>query len=251
MRSGKFFAIANNRANLLASLVVLLMMPMPASAAGEIQLFPPSNMAACNSSTALMFDGVNPVSCNSPIPPGAVMMFDLPACPSGWSDLPGLAGRVLIGSGDYSETSPGSNPTGFSMTYTPQTAGGAAQRSLTTEQMPRHSHPARFTGAVDDGSLNSMWTGDYNQKGYVEWDWTFTGGAGGNYQGATISGSPAPVENPATDRYGHSLLAANGDGLGPFLSNGDVGGNASLAEGQAEPVDTRMPYYVVKFCRKN
>ena len=219
-----------------------------ATARADIQLFPPSNMAQCNADTALMFDGSHPVSCNAPVPAGAVMMFNLSACPSGWSEMPGLAGRVIVGSGPYTETSPGSNPTGFSANYNVGDDGGSAFRSLTMDQMPKHSHKIRITDGPDDHDLAGIWAFDYDQQGYVEWDWT-NFAAGGNNSGTNPN--PAPDEMPATDPYNHSLLAADGDGKGPFTSNDWAGGTTSLTEGQANPVDTRMPYYTLRFCQKN
>jgi len=222
-------------------IVLLACLSQPVYAGNSIQLFPPTNIQSCGQDTALFFDGKSPVSCRPVVLTGAIMMFDLPACPSGWSELPGLAGRVIIGAGVYAETSPGSNPQEFSTIYNVGDQGGSVQRSLTLGQMPKHSHNIRFTGRPDDHDFTSLWTGDYLRKGYIEWDWTGFGAAAG----------PAPFEDPAQDKYGHSLLAADGDGLGPFTTNDWAGGTDKLSEGQAEPVDTRMPYYTLRFCRKN
>lgn len=68
----------------------------------------------------------------SEIPSGAVMAFRSGSCPQGWSAATDLRGRVIIGTGAYSQPAP--PPTmGLSATYTGQTfnlnsVGGSATR---------------------------------------------------------------------------------------------------------------------------
>lgn len=184
---------------------------------------------------------VNGENCGAPVPSGAVMMFNLATCPTGWSSMPALSGRVIVASGSYSETSPGSTPTPFSQTYNLGDSGGAAFYSLTLTQMPKHTHLARLTGTADDAALSSLWANDYLRQGYIEFDWT----------GLAAGAGSAPEQTPASSMYGHSLIGADGDGLGPFISNGYAGGDANSSPGQASPVDNRMPYYVLTFCQKD
>jgi hypothetical protein len=75
------------------------------------------------------------------LPAGAVVPFNLAACPTGWSAVTDLAGRFPIGVGTL-----GSN------TYALGDTGGAATHTLTVAEMPAHTHAARYrTG----GSTNN------------------------------------------------------------------------------------------------
>jgi hypothetical protein len=66
------------------------------------------------------------------VPAGAVMAFDLPSCPAGWSELTQARGRVLIG---------------LTSGLTRGTAVGANSLTLSTAQLPAHSH----TGTTGPG----------------------------------------------------------------------------------------------------
>lgn len=62
------------------------------------------------------------------MPPGAVMAFNLAACPPGWVDYSAASGRTIVGTGGYNEP-------GFNHDYTVGETGGFAQRRQTlTEQ---------------------------------------------------------------------------------------------------------------------
>jgi hypothetical protein len=245
-----------------ATVLSFTLMAVPLAHAG--QLFPPEGLQLdthgnpdptknCPNGYVLSWDGPNgAVMCTGDtVPSHAVMMFNLPSCPTGWSPMPAMEGRVPVASGYYDENSAGPNGVFFSQTYRQGDLGGFATTSLRMDQMPKHSHQARITNGLDDGSLGSLWAHDFDQRGYIEFDWTGTGGYGGPYQGATLNGYPAPLENPGGNPYQHSLIGINGDGAGPFLSNGYTGGTPDLQEGQATPIDTRMPYHVLTFCEKN
>src|SRR5688572_24089539 len=68
------------------------------------------------------------------IPAGAVMAFDLAACPSGWTDFGAAAGRTIVG-------------VGVGLGLTPRTlgdTGGSESHTLTTAQMAVHSHSERI-----------------------------------------------------------------------------------------------------------
>jgi len=66
------------------------------------------------------------------IPSGAVMAFDLAACPAGWSELTDARGRVVVGmnSADGNFDSRGE-------------VGGEKSHTLTIAEMPSHSHTER------------------------------------------------------------------------------------------------------------
>jgi len=78
-----------------------------------------------------IFDYVEPEADNI-IPSGAVMAFDLAACPKGWTAEPNAAGRFVIGMGTLGPD-----------TYSLRQAGGAARHTLTVAEMPSHTHPVQ------------------------------------------------------------------------------------------------------------
>jgi hypothetical protein len=203
-------------------------------------------------------------------PRGALMAFNRQDCPAGWSDVPQLNGRVVVASGKYDETSPGNPPAAFSHTYTPGETDGSAQISLSMSQMPRHSHRIRFTGDADGTILHNtndssiLWTGDIWRGGYVEFDNIgfasaagfdgFYSGHGGGPTVVSSTGKPGDVYH-GSGLWGsnniQSLLGADGDGQGPWVSAFLEGGKDDYKAGQADPIDKRMPYFVLKFCVKN
>lgn len=81
------------------------------------------------------------------LPSGAVMAFNLAACPAGWSAFSSAAGRTIVGVGA------GSGLT----TRTLLETGGAETHALTVAQIPAHSHSIQFNKhfAADGG------TGDF------------------------------------------------------------------------------------------
>ncbi len=64
------------------------------------------------------------------IPAGAVLAFNLDACPAGWTDFSSSAGRTIIGSG---------SGVGLTTRTLGQT-GGEETHILTTNEIPSHSH---------------------------------------------------------------------------------------------------------------
>lgn len=96
------------------------------------------------------------------MPSGAVMAFDLAACPSGWSELVAARGRTIVGAG-LGNTSGMTNKTrGTSM--------GEERVTLEIPQIPSHRHrvgndpsPICATGNSEgEGSTNSQIHGDPN-----------------------------------------------------------------------------------------
>jgi hypothetical protein len=98
------------------------------------------------------------------VPGGAVLAFDLDACPPGWAEMTSAQGRTIIGT--RPEAAPGQSR------LRGQT-GGAETVTLTQAQLPAHSHPvtdpghthpphgATFIGggAADFGPANVATTG--------------------------------------------------------------------------------------------
>jgi microcystin-dependent protein len=146
------------------------------------------------------------------VPAGAVMAFDLDACPPGWSEFAAARGRAVIGT----------NPTaaaGVSARMRGQ-ALGEERHQLTTAELPAHTH--------------SGTTGRGNPMGYrvvVEWNGTNTannhikGWAGGGF----------------TDyNDGEYALSAHTHN---FTTDNGTGGN--------QPHNVMQPSTVLLYCKKN
>lgn len=83
------------------------------------------------------------------VPTGAVMAFDLPECPRGWSEFEALAGRVILGSGE-------GNRDELDRLLTPREYtqyGGAETHTLSESEIPAHSHTFTddYYATVDGG----------------------------------------------------------------------------------------------------
>lgn len=93
---------------------------------------------------------------------GAVMAFNLSACPVGWAALPAANGRTIIGTG----TSTAAGATAHTLGQT----GGEETHTLTTAELPSHSHATHWLvhnehgassyGAFASGNSNAP-EGDY------------------------------------------------------------------------------------------
>lgn len=204
--------------------------------ADSATLFPPENLSDCHEGSLLRWDGPgHNVRCEDEatlvLPTGTVLAFKLDACPFGWGPLAGAEGRVIVGAGDYSEAN-------FQHEYTVGETGGLAFFTMKLEQMPRHSHKLRLTGRPDDHDFNTLWRFDFGANGYLEFDWTDPN------DGST---RVVEIDGPPSGLYGHSLIAARGDNLGPYATNGWAGGKA---DGMIEPTDNRQPYLTLLYCVK-
>jgi hypothetical protein len=74
-----------------------------------------------------------PTPAPAAVPAGAVMAFDLDACPSGWSELTAAPGRCIVGAdGAHAASS----------------QGGSDTVTLSVDQMPAHSHGVEDMGHV-------------------------------------------------------------------------------------------------------
>ncbi|MBI3418921.1 MAG: hypothetical protein HY053_02140 [Proteobacteria bacterium] len=155
---------------------------------------------------------------------------------AGWEPFTPADGRTLVGCGSGPRILDGGpGPAGCSQGE----QGGENFVTLTVEQMPKHSHNIRLTGGPDDHDFNALWTFDIRHLGYAEFDWT-------GYSPDQIPGtnrlrgtSPDGITPEGT----RSLIAANGDGLGPFLS--------ASSEGGSQPFDNRQAFVGVLFCKKS
>ena len=72
-------------------------------------------------------------------PPGAVMAFNLVACPDGWSEYTSAEDRTIIGSGS---------------SYSLGATGGASTHTLTIAQMPSHTHS--YVAMVGNNAIDGV-----------------------------------------------------------------------------------------------
>lgn len=70
------------------------------------------------------------------LPSGAVMAFNLTSCPSGWSDMAGASGRVIVGLNTADASFDVLNE-----------VGGEKTHKLTVAEMPSHSHKLGAIGS--------------------------------------------------------------------------------------------------------
>lgn len=138
---------------------------------------------------------INPATGDSSLgtPSGAVMAFNMDACPEGWSLLPAAAGRVIAGVGNSGTTG--------ATTLTRGATGGEAAHTLTTDEMPSHSHMI-FSSQANSGT-NSVTSGNYaSYNGFCNGcnERYIIVGVGGvpniGISGSTGSNDPHNVMNP-------------------------------------------------------
>jgi hypothetical protein len=111
------------------------------------------------------------------IPAGMVVAFDLASCPSGWTEYTAGRGRAIIG------TNPSAGG-GISARALGAT-GGAETHTLTTSEMPSHSHvqsyyrsPSIYGWTVNTWNPGAFYAGDTAAVGNVQ-DSTANAGGGG------------------------------------------------------------------------
>ncbi|RWC56290.1 hypothetical protein [Mesorhizobium sp.] len=86
------------------------------------------------------------------VPKGAVMAFNLPECPEGWSEFGPLQGRSIVGAGAG---------TGLTERKVGE-SGGEETHKLTVDEMPSHSHPYDSESGVD-GNRSGQQDATYNR----------------------------------------------------------------------------------------
>jgi len=98
-------------------------------------------------------------------PSGAVMSFDLAACPEGWTQLTAANGRTIIGTGNSGAT--GAIP------HTLRQTGGEETHLLTISEMPSHTHlwgTDDYSGATGgknqrDANGGTVWSAETSATG--------------------------------------------------------------------------------------
>lgn len=90
------------------------------------------------------------------MPVGAVVAFDLPACPVGWEDFTLGDGRMIVGVGNYSASyKEGTREWSVSKTYDLEEPGGYMSWVLSVDEMPTHHHEILTDAVVKDIRLTS------------------------------------------------------------------------------------------------
>jgi hypothetical protein len=126
------------------------------------------------------------------VPPGAVMAFDLAACPAGWTPLASAAGRTIVG------VNAGSN--GLSARALGATVG-EERHTMTVAEMVSHDHPLVLNAHTPSGC--GLWTINWNPGALANCSNTTSPPllGGGLQNGMTIlpngSGTPFNVMQPS------------------------------------------------------
>lgn len=113
-----------------SSTLQFVMRPKEIQTAVAREMFnPPSGTSQCNPGEMVMGIGSDgTIQCASPIPSGAVMAFNLSACPTGWSAFAPARGRYVVGL-----------PAGGALAG----VAGVALANLEKRMVPNHVHDSR------------------------------------------------------------------------------------------------------------
>lgn len=207
-------------------------------------------------------------SAGAEVPAGAVMFFDLPSCPSGWSQFGSLAGRVPLGL-----------PSGGTPSQTVGTALDAGgQRTISS--VPAHSHAANPPSTLSTSAGNHLHTvnpvavatsstGAHSHTGTTSATNVLMDMSNGGYstsyvQGAASNGAPALNETGPADSHLHTFTTdASGSHThtvnipttgsstaGSHTHSTDIPSFNTAATGVGA-VDVTMPYIQLLACRKD
>lgn len=192
-------------------------------AAGAVDLPHLSATGTKNNTTFLRGDNTWAAPPNE-IPAGAVMPFNLSACPSGWTALAGAAGRVIVGVG-----SNGTNA------YALGNSGGADSRTLTVAQMPSHTH------SVDPPSTNTNSSGNHSHT--IETQFSWQDGVGAEASDNPRSGNDNNARYEKTQWGGTNTAGAHTHAV-------DIGSFNSGSAGSGSAFDNRQAFYALLYCQK-
>lgn len=195
---------------------------------------------------------------NTAIPAGAVMAFDLDTCPEGWSVLASAAGRFVVGAGtEYSKGS----------------TGGLNSVTLTTAQMPKHTHSGTtassgahtHTASADSAGAHTHTasTGSAGAHNHRSPDRVFEGlDSWGNWQSNTgtrpaYDGSRTFVR-PYTSTDGAHTHSVTVNSAGAHTHNVTVSSAGAHTHsfttseaGSGAAHENRPPYLALLYCKKD
>ena len=146
-------------------------------------------MSITQSGTSITFNDGTTLSSN-PIPSGSVMLFYQSAAPTGWTQVTTLNDydlRLVSGTGGTT-----GGTTAYSTVFTNQTPSinvsglSAGATTLSTTQMPSHSHTTTLPKPMCGGSSPNWYSGDNNGGSYAAPSSSVGGGGSHSH---TISGS--------------------------------------------------------------
>lgn len=166
---------------------------------------------------------------NSPVPSGVIVMWSgaITAIPSGWylcngsNNTPDLRDRFVVGAGS---------------SYAVGATGGANTVTLTTDQIPSHTHS--ITAATDVAGSHTHAVSDpghnhsYTVSGSNSAQFGYSGGYGYGSNGAATSVSGTGISIQANGSHAHNVTATA----------------ASTGGGQAH--ENRPPYYALAYIMK-
>jgi microcystin-dependent protein len=171
----------------------------------------------------------------SVLPRGMIVMWGglVSAIPTGWqlcdgsNSTPDLRGQFIVGAGG---------------SYTTGNTGGTSSITLTTGNLPAHTHLASLTGATDQDGAHNHTVIDPGHLHYSYGSGAFNGGGDGGAYGISGTGHGAkPLQSAVT---GVSLA------LAPTHShNVTLTGNVGLTGG-GQSIDTRPPFYALCYIQK-
>jgi microcystin-dependent protein len=155
------------------------------------------------------------------IPTGAVMAFNLSACPSGWTAMTNMLGRFPVGAGG-----------GYSL----GDQGGADTVALSVAQMPSHNHsanPPNTSSTTTGNHSHSITSTQYSAADGVSGsDNPRAGATSSSRYTAAIAGS---VTN-TTGNHNHSVNI-------PSFNTSSVGSGTAH--------ENRPPYMALLYCQKD
>lgn len=186
-----------------------------------------------------------------PIPSGAVMFFELDACPAGFSPSASLRGRVPLGL-------PTDGEVGAAV------GTGLENEALRTiSQVPAHSHGIDPPAAVTSGvpahlhTVDPPNTGTSNDGDHTHVVDTGNGGlASSHLQAANAAGdgqvadSSSPISSAGSHTHDVNIGVFNSGSAGAHSHDVDLEAFDSASSGVAA-VDVTMPYVQLLACRKD
>ena len=196
----------------------------------------------------------NQASLNSPFPVGGIIMWSgsIASIPTGWTlcngvavsrsdgsgtiTPPNLLNRFIIGAGDGANT--GDNPSKYAVAAT----GGAETVTLTTAQIPAHTHTITASGTASSAGAHTHGVSDPGHSHSVVVPASDRTGAGGG----AILGPQVTSISPGTTASGTGISIQSGGAHTHSLSLSVSAANT----GGGEAHDNIPPYYALAYIMK-